>query len=590
MPLTVTSLEATATDLDLSGQRPLTLTLDATINRDGRLATRGTIAWAPLALDLAIDARNVELVALQGWAAGRVNALLTRGAASFDGVVQAAGTPLKLAMRGDARLSGVNLLDRADAADLLRWKRLEIAGLQFANAPLDLRIRQVALADFFADVRLSPEGRLNLAELVGPPPADRAASPTAMPSAPPPQASPAAPAPALALPIRIDRVTLAGGAVNFDDRFIRPNYQARLTGLAGTIGPLQPGQPGDVAIRGAVNRAAPLSIDGKLDPFGAPLFLDIAASAKGIDLPGLSPYSGKYVGYAIEKGKLSVDVRYHVEQGELRADNDIFLDQLTFGEPVDSPGALKLPVHLAVALLKNPRGEIDIRLPISGSLNDPEFSVGGIIVKVLVNLVVKAVTSPFALLGSLFGGEQDLSAVDFEAGRARLSPETESRLGALAKAMAERPGLRLEVSGQAMPVADRDGLRRALLDRQVRARKLAAAAQRGQAAGSLREVEVSADEYPRYLGEVYADADMPKPRNALGLLRSLPPAEMEKLLLAHMPADDDALRQLAERRAAAVRTWLVEQGGVAAERVFVLAPQLATNEAPAPGRVVFSLR
>jgi hypothetical protein len=460
---------------------------------------------------------------------------------------------------------------------------------------LRVDVKSVALADFFADVLVTPAGQLNLKDLVGPGQGDAAPGTRGITPAKtaPADAKAATPPPAAApLPVRIGRITLQGGTVNFRDRFIRPNYQARLTNLAGRVGPLDPGKPGDVEIRGAVNRAAPLEILGKLDPFGAPLFLDIAASAKGIDLPNLSPYSGKYVGYAIEKGKLSVEVRYHIEQGELRADNNIFLDQLTFGEKVDSPDALNVPVNLAVALLKNTRGEIDIHLPISGSLNDPEFSVGGIIVKVLVNLVVKAVTSPFALLGSLFGGGEELSAVDFGPGRSRIAPEAEKSLDTLARALAERPGLKLEITGHADPDSDREGLKRAVLERKVRAQKAAAAAKGGQTAGSLRDIEISADEYPRYLKDAYAAETFPKPKNALGFTRSLPVPEMEQLMLANIPAGEDELRQLAERRANTVRDWLVEQGKVPADRVFVLGAKV---ERQAEGkrlgsRAEFSLR
>lgn len=596
VPLVVAPIDATLTGIDLGGKRPLSLTLEATVNQSGRLAGTGSVAWQPLDLDLSIDARGIELVALQGWSGGRIQALLTRGAASFKGALRAHGTPLVVSVRGDGELAGFNVLDRKSASDLLRWRQLAVSGLQFTSAPLDVRLQHLALTDFFADVRLSPEGKLNLGELFAPPstsasaPAAHSATAAPTTAADTAQTPPAAEAEP-ALPVRIARISLTRGAINFDDRFVRPNYRARLTGLSGTIGPLAPGSPGDIAIKGAVDGAAPLDIQGKLDPFGKPLFLDIAASAKGIDLPGLTPYSGKYVGYAIDKGKLSVDVRYHIEQGELRADNNIFLDQLTFGDKVDSPDALNVPVNLAVALLKNPRGEIDIHLPISGSLNDPEFSIGGIIVKVLVNLVVKAVTSPFALLGSLFGADQDLSTVAFEPGRARLAPDMEGRLQALSKAMAERPGLKLEVTGLAIPETDREALRRAQLDRLVRAQKAAAAAQRGQAAGSLREVDVSAEEYPRYLAAVYAEADIDKPRNTLGFARNLPVADMERLLLASQPAGDDALRQLAERRATLVRNWLLEQGGVPAERIFVLAPRVQTASSEAPGgQVVFSLR
>jgi hypothetical protein len=201
-------------------------------------------------------------------------------------------------------------------------------------------------------------------------------------------------------------------------------------------------------------------VSGRVNPLSAKPYLDLQADIKGIEMTSLSPYSGKYAGYAIEKGKMSLFVKYKIENDQLTAENRVFLDQLVFGNPVDSPDATKLPVTLALALLKNRNGEIDINLPISGSLNDPEFSMGGLVVKVIVNLLVKAVTSPFALLGSVFGGGEELSNVDFEAGRARDHAEQRrQRLENLARALVDRPALRLDIEGRADPGNDPEGLR-----------------------------------------------------------------------------------------------------------------------------------
>ena len=181
------------------------------------------------------------------------------------------------------------------------------------------------------------------------------------------------------------------GNVNFTDNFIKPNYTANMTGLSGTVTTLasDSGEPATMALAGMIDDEAPLEIGGRLNPLAPTLFLDIEGRTKGVDLPRLTPYSVKYAGYPITKGKLSMDVKYKVEAGKLQASNHLFLDQLTFGDKVDSPTATKLPVLLAVSLLKNTRGEIDINLPISGSLDDPKFSVGGIIVQVIVNLLTK---------------------------------------------------------------------------------------------------------------------------------------------------------------------------------------------------------
>ena len=259
----------------------------------------------------------------------------------------------------------------------------------------------------------------------------------------------------------------------------------------------------------------------------------------------------------------------------------MFLDQLTFGDPVDSPDATKLPVTLAVSLLKNRNGEIDLDLPISGSLNDPQFSVGGLVVKVIVNLLVKAVTSPFALIGSMFGSGEELSNVEFDYGRAAITPAAQQRLENLAKALADRPALRLEVEGRVDLERDREGLKSARIDRKVRAVKRDDLTKQGVESGAADSVEVSAAEYPALLERAYKAEKFPKPRNMIGMVKSLPVDEMEKLMLANSSVDDDDLRSLGERRAKAVRDWLVAHE-VPAERVFLLPTKLA-EAADKPG-------
>lgn len=601
-PMVIDPLDLAVTNIDLTGASPLNLVLKAAVNQKGSLETEGTLAWAPLAVDLAIDAKDIDLVALQGWAGDRLNVLLTRGATSFKGKVKADGTPLKVVVNGGSRFTNFNVIDKADASDLMRWRSLDIDGIQFVNEPLRVDINSISLADFFAFVLLSPEGQLNLKYIVK---QDKEGSTANSASAPPSTleekaAAPAPPAAATASsqpagkpqPVRIGRVVMQGGNVNFHDRFIKPNYRANLTGLAGRIGPLDPKKPGEIDIRGMVDKTAPLKINGKVDTMGKELYLDITASAKGIDMPTFSPYSGKYIGYAIEKGKLSVDIHYHVEKGELTAENNVFLDQLTLGEKVESPDALSIPVNLALSLLTNRRGEIDVHLPISGSINDPEFSVGGLIVKVILNLLTKAATAPFALLGSLLGGGEELSEIDFLSGSAKISPEAEKRLQTLSRALIDRPALKLEITGRVDPEHDPEALKRVMLERKVKTQKLLESVKKGVEAGSVDDVELNPEEYEKYLTLAYKEEKFAKPKNVVGLNKSLPVPEMEQLMLANINAGDSEMRNLAERRAVAARDWLVAQGGVSGDRVFVLEPKI---EAEAGGKkslshAEFSLR
>jgi len=598
-PLTVDGLEIKVANLDSTAGSRSKLEVGARINEQGRFKVSGEAGLQPVAADLVLDLQQVNLVALQGWAAEHLNALLTKGDVTVQGKLKVAGSAV--AFNGDLALTDFNVLDKVNATDLLRWKSLRLSGVDAGSTPPRFGVDEIAIASFYARAILSPEGKLNLQDLVKheeapaavTAPAGAAAEAALAAVAPVAQAAAKAKAKGEAPRIRIGKISLAGGNINFTDRFIKPNYSANLTDLSGRVGTLVAGTPAELLIKGKVDRTAPLDISGRIDPLGTPIALNVQAKAKGIEMSSFTPYSGRYVGYAIEKGKLSVDVQYQVEKGQLQAQNKIFIDQLTFGEKVESPDALGIPVGLVVALLKNSRGEIDLNLPVQGSLNDPQFSIGGIVGKMILNLLVKAVSSPFALLSSLFGGGEELSYVAFDAGHARITPEVEKRLQTIAKAMQDRPSLKLEVTGTADPAAEQEGLKRAILDRKVRAQKLADQAKGGKAAGSLSEVTVSAEEYPRYLEKAYKEESFKKPRNFIGLTKSLPVAEMEALMIANIPAEEEDMRQLAQRRGTAVQNWLVDKGGVPAERVFLLTPKVggeAPKGAAAGGRVDFSLQ
>jgi hypothetical protein len=311
----------------------------------------------------------------------------------------------------------------------------------------------------------------------------------------------------------------------------------------------------------------------------------------------LSPYSVKYVGYGIERGTLTFKVTYKVENRKLDAQNQIILEQLTFGEKVESPTATKLPVLLAVGLLKDRNGVIDVSLPISGSLDSPEFSVGGIILRLIFNIISRAVTSPFALLGGAFGGgsNAELSYIEFDYGRATLSQSAEAKIKTMAEAMNNRPALKLDISGRVDPVNDREGLRQTSIERKVKAQKMKELVRQGTAPKSVEDVQVEKSEYERYLRAAYEEEDFEKPRNFFGFAKELPVPEMEALMLKNSRVTDDDLRQLANRRAQVVQDRLIASGKVTADRLSIVgAKPLASDDKEKSkaktSRVEFSLR
>ena len=418
------------------------------------------------------------------WARGSAGSIVAvRGDATIDDFrATNSATDRAVPQRGLAMVR-----DGTGGRQLLNWKSLSLRGIELAMAPgtaTRLSVAETALSDFFARIVLDESGRLNLQDVARAAPeaaaAASAAAPAARGASTPVALAGASTGSAPAI-VRFGPIAVVGGRINYDDRFVKPNYNANLSELSGRLGAFsseapalgQPPQLAELALRGRVESTASLEITGKVNPLAKPLALDLQAKVRDLELPPLSPYAIKYAGYGIERGKMSVDLAYVVQpSGELTASNKIVLNQLAFGDKVEGATA-SLPVKLAVALLADRHGVIDLDLPVSGSINDPQFSLGGVIWKVITNLIVKAVTAPFSLLASAFGGGGDgeLSRVEFAPGVATLDAAARESLDKIAKALAERPALTLTVTGESRLDRERDAWKKERLAQIVRAEK-----------------------------------------------------------------------------------------------------------------------
>jgi hypothetical protein len=555
----------------------------------GRLDFSGMVGLTPLSVQGKLQAERLPMQALAPYLADVLNIELLRAQAGFSGELRYAdgGKGPTFDLHGDTVLEALRANSLAPARtaagelplgqELLNWKALNLRGLALAMAPgqaISVDVKDAVLADFYARVIVNESGRINLQDVFKSS-----------------EAPPAGAAPGPRPLIRVGQVSLVNGRVLFSDRFIKPNYTARLTQLTGRLGAFSsaPGavtQMADLELRGRAEGSASLEILGKLNPLAQPLALDIQGKMRNLELTPLSPYSVKYAGHGIERGQLSMDVAYRVQpDGQLTASNKLVLNQLTFGEPVEgAPNSL--PVRLAVALLADRNGVIDIDLPISGSLNDPEFRLGPVIFKVIVNLVAKAITAPFSLLAGILSGGEELNVVSFAPGSAVLDAAAKAQLDKVAQTLKERPALRMTVVGTAELGSEREAFKRERLQAMLLAEKQRAAALAGK---SRRDVApVSAQEAPVLLREVYKRAEMPKPRNLLGLVKSLPPAEMEALLLAHIVVTEDSMRELAAARGAAVKDYLAVRELPVAQ-LFLGAPKLAPTETKVGARAELTL-
>jgi hypothetical protein len=626
-PIGVQELSLKVAGIDWDGRqlrKPLPAQLSATLRRPDstRRAARdvprfrwdGQLALAPLKASGRLTAEHLPLHWADPYLDPAIGIHLQRAEGSIRGDFDFTETPKGPSVRAggellitDLRLRQARLQDgkRRSAEDLLSWQGLKLAGLKLALAPggaPDVKIQQAVLDEFYARLIVNEQGRLNLRDLnqtaQGQAVAAAASTPAAsapvaatvasVASAPQPTAASAAASSAAGEPplrLSIAETRVNGGKVDFNDRFIKPNYSANLSELTGTLGAFSAGSAAmaPLQLKGKVEGTGLLDISGQLNPSGAPLALDITASATDVELAPLSPYAGKYAGYAIERGKLSTRVHYQIEPGgRLQADNKIVLNQLTFGDRIDSPSATRLPVKLAVALLKDRDGVIDVNLPVSGSLNDPEFSVGGLVVKLIINLLTKALTAPFSLLSGGGGGET--SHLEFPPGTAALAPETAKKLDPLTQVLADKPALQLSITGWVDPEAERRAAQAARLEeamvaerrRELRRASFTSAAPAASAASDAAQAPVALDDAQRarLLKVVYDSAKLPnKPRNFIGLAKDLPAEQMRTLLMDSYTVTDEQLRELALQRAVAVRDALIERG-VPNARMFLASPKL----------------
>ena len=563
---------------------PLSASLRLTSGRfePGSIDFKGSVGLVPLQARGQLVINRLPVQAFEPYFADLLNMELLRADTSFKGQVAWTQMPEgpQAQVTGDLALEEFKANTLAPTEELLAWKALDLRGLNIALTPAkatQVDVRETALTDFFARVIVTPQGRINLQDLVktfGAASSDGPVVPTS-PAVSVSTAASSVPVPAALDPIiNFGPISLINGKVAFSDRFVKPNYSADLSDLTGKLSAFSSLSTSatptlaDLELRGRAEGTASLEILGKLNPLAKPLALNITGKVRDLELPPLSPYSVKYAGYGITRGKLGVDVNYVVlPDGRLTAKNKVVLNQLSFGDKVEGSTA-SLPVKLAVALLADRNGVIDIDLPISGSLNDPQFSLGPLIIKVIVNVIVKAITAPFSLLAGALGGGDELSTVGFAPGSVELSPDARAGLDKIAKALLDRPTLQLTVVGTSSLAAEQAGYRRARLSELLQAEK-----RRNIAVGSTTAapVSVSPAEVSALLKVVYKRADIPKPRTGFGVIsvaKDLPDDEMERLLLANLQVGDDAMRALALQRGVAVKDYLISKN-MPPERLFL---------------------
>lgn len=615
------SVKVTGANLDLA--KAVTVALDAKINDSGLLNVTGALTPQPLDANLSLKLDGIELAAIQPYIAQYTSMTLLAGALSGDAKVRYGAKQPALQFGGNISVANLHTVDNALHQDFINWDRLDIQGLNFQHDPDRLDIEQVTARKLYARVIIEPDESINVKRVLsgagatvvvpsgntGPPIAATAAP---APAAPLPRAGKkpapaksaatgATPAAAAAnaapsMPMLIKKIVLKDGQANFADLSVKPNFATGIQSLQGTVLGLssKTNSRAKVDLHGSVDAFAPVLISGEVNVLSAALYTDLTMNFRNIELSTFNPYSGKFAGYNISKGKLTTELHYKVDGRKLDAQHHIIVDQLEFGDKTESKDAVSLPVKLAVALLKDRDGVIDLDLPVTGSLDDPKFRLGPIIWKVFVNILEKAVTAPFALLGALFGGGPDLQFVDFQPGAAGLDPAGTEKARTVVKALNGRPQLKIEIPIAVVSELDRPQLVEERFQAQIREIQAPTAARRKSAGPTIGFEQLDATAQLELLTQLYAKSFGAEPKfpEPIAEIKGKPEKAAAKIeflsreLHQHITISDSDLAALGQQRAMNLQQALLTDTQLDPARIFLVANDKAKNQ---DGRVRLEL-
>jgi hypothetical protein len=560
----LSSLQFQAGALDSAAAAPIPVELSSVFNREGRVNLKGALTPQPFTAQLKIEAADIGLPPFQPWLERWLRLEVEDGALSINGELdyrQEKGAP-QGRFQGEAGITGLRAVEADEEKELLAWKDLSLDGITLAFPAGGLRVVEVKVERPYARVIVNADKTLNWSRIVNPSGAKESGKDKT------------------AFPVDIGAIRIHEGLADFADLTLKPNFITAIQNLNGAVKDLSsaPSTRARVLLEGQVERYSPVRIQGLVNPFRAGAYTDIEMQFHNVDLTRLSPYSGKFAGYRIEKGKMSLDLLYRLQNRQLSADNQIVLDHLTLGEQVESKDATTLPLRLAVALLKDSDGHIDIDLPIHGNLDDPQFSLAGLYGKAIVQLVTKLVASPFTVFGNLLeGSPEEYGRIPFNPGKATLAKSQKEKLLKLAEALKSRSHLNLEIKGVVHAGHDRLVLAELRLDKTIRQAWRAEQRAQGKTPSKSSKLVVPEDDAKRILTQLFRAATgengaPPDPHPSDAFL-----THARRVLVDKTEINEADLRLLAQKRSEVVRSFLAQDGGLPEQRIFLLDVQVVSQ-------------
>ncbi len=465
---TLEDITATLKNLSNDVQTPVSFEAALRVAQGGALTANGSFAPDGSSADVKLKLDHIALDPLHSLLAQHAALVLKNGAASAETDLEYRLEPAGplLRAKGTAHVTDLLINETAGGDRFLSWKSLAADGIDFASRPGRLNIKDVSLVAPGAKVHIFEDRSVNLGKVFTTGATASSPTPPKQPAQPPERADAAE----QAFPVKVARVRVEKGIVDYSDESLVLPFAAKIRDFHGTVSGItsDPASRAKLALEGRVEEYGQAKVSGALSPFAPARFTDIRTEFRNIDMPPLSPYSATFAGRKIASGKLSLDLEYKIDDSALAGDNKILLEKFTLGEPVDSPDALDLPLDLAVALLTDSQGRIDVAVPVTGDLDNPKFSLGGVIGQAVMRMLTKLITAPFSALGGLLGGSGELSnAIAFDPGSVQIQPPQQEKLVNVGKALRDRPQLKVIVGGRYDPERDGVALRTQRVQREL---------------------------------------------------------------------------------------------------------------------------
>ncbi|MCB5184337.1 DUF748 domain-containing protein [Methylobacillus gramineus] len=587
MDIQGTSLEVQ--DVTLNSKRPLPLQLAFQVKQGGQFEAKGTFTPEPMQADFKLKLAGLSLQPLAPYVNQAALLKLNHGVVNSAGTLKLhQGKALAVAYKGGFSVNKLDIVEEEGGQAFLGWNSLATDNLELTLSPNKLHIGELRIDQPISKFIIYEDRSLNVTRILR----DQSAQASTVPEAKTtsnagikPAANRARSVPATqptaepeSFPVTVDRIRVDKANLEFADLSLTPQFGTYINSLSGVINGLStnPSTTAQVELDGKVDDYGSARIRGSLQPFQATEFTDLKLVFQNLEMNRLTPYSGKFAGRRIDSGKLSVNLEYKIKHRQLAGENKFVLNKLRLGEKVDSKDAVNLPLDLAIALLEDSDGVIDMDLPVSGSLDDPEFSYGKIVWKAVVNVLGKIVTSPFRALGNLLGISSDkLESVVFDGGSAELAPPEQEKLKTIAQALTKRPALTLSIAPVVDDKVDGAALQEQFVRNQVAAKmglKLMPGERPGPIDLSNKKVRAALDKLAK---EQLKSEQVSAIRDSVASSEkdeTVLYAKLQEQLVKNTVVQEPWLTALATARAASVKAYLLENAGLSADHLNVSAP------------------